>query len=217
MNGPRDVFDSPADFAAHDVIGHAQRLTDTPRLVECDTADPLVRLRRPATRSSTKSLEGISPTACGLEPRGKPRQGQGPPERGLCRSKSRMREMPKVSKESAAHVDDLGVAEDRHEELGGYTVDFTSIRQDMDLTPLLKGLPDDRCQCPHWGYMFKGRMKVRYADREEIYEAGDAFYMPPGHAPSAEAGSEFLQISPTEELQASVAVIMKNMQKMQAA
>jgi hypothetical protein len=125
--------------------------------------------------------------------------------------------MPKVSKESASHVDDLGIAEDRHDELGGYTVDFTAIRQDMDLTPLLKGLPDDRCQCPHWGYVFKGRIKVRYADREEIYEAGDAFYMPPGHAPSAEAGSEFVQYSPTEELQATTAVMMKNMQEMQAA
>jgi enterochelin esterase-like enzyme len=40
MNGPRDVFDSPADFAAHDVIGHAQRLAGTPLLVECGTTDP---------------------------------------------------------------------------------------------------------------------------------------------------------------------------------
>jgi enterochelin esterase-like enzyme len=40
MNGPRDAFDSAADFAAHDVIGHAQRLAGTPLLVECGTADP---------------------------------------------------------------------------------------------------------------------------------------------------------------------------------
>jgi enterochelin esterase-like enzyme len=40
MNGPGDVFDSAADFAAHDVIGHAQRLAGTPLLVECGTADP---------------------------------------------------------------------------------------------------------------------------------------------------------------------------------
>jgi hypothetical protein len=25
----------------------------------------------------------------------------------------------------------------------------------MNLAPLLKGLPDDRCQCPHWGHLFK--------------------------------------------------------------
>ena len=40
MNGPRDAFDSAADFAAHDVIGHAARLAGTPLLVECGTADP---------------------------------------------------------------------------------------------------------------------------------------------------------------------------------
>ena len=40
MNGPRDAFDSAADFAAHDVIGHARRLAGTPLLVECGTADP---------------------------------------------------------------------------------------------------------------------------------------------------------------------------------
>ena len=40
MNGPRDAFDSAADFAAHDVIGHAQRLAGTPLLIECGTADP---------------------------------------------------------------------------------------------------------------------------------------------------------------------------------
>ncbi len=40
MEGPRDAFDSAADFAAHDVIGHAARLAGTPLLVECGTKDP---------------------------------------------------------------------------------------------------------------------------------------------------------------------------------
>jgi hypothetical protein len=31
-------------------------------------------------------------------------------------------------------------------------VDFLTFREDFDATPLLKGLPDDQCQCPHWGY-----------------------------------------------------------------
>src|SRR5438105_15000715 len=92
-------------------------------------------------------------------------------------------EMPKMSRESAAHVDDMGPSVDRHDDLAGYTVSFVTIRQDSDLAPLLKGLPDDMCQCPHWGYMFKGRQTVQYKDHEEVFEAGDAFYMPPGHAP----------------------------------
>jgi len=125
--------------------------------------------------------------------------------------------MPKVSKESASQVHDRGPAEDRSEELEGYTVNFVSIHQDMDLAPMLKGLPGDRCSCPHWGYVFKGKLTWRFADHEEVFEAGDAFYAPPGHAPKAEAGSEFVQFSPSEELQVVQAAMMKNMQEMQGA
>ena len=92
-----------------------------------------------------------------------------------------------------------------------------SIRESHDLAPMLKGLPGDACQCPHWGYVFKGRLTWRYADREEVFEAGDAFYAPPGHAPEAEAGSEFVQFSPVEELRATEAAMMENMRKMQGA
>ncbi len=122
--------------------------------------------------------------------------------------------MSKVSKESATKVSDFGIAEDRTEEFDGYTVNFVSIRQDSDLAPMLKGLPDDRCQCPHWGYLFKGTMTVRYADREEVIESGEAFYLPPGHTPAASAGTEFVQFSPTGELAVSEAVMAKNMQEM---
>jgi len=123
--------------------------------------------------------------------------------------------MPKVSRESATHVDDYGIAEDRHEELDGYAVSFVSIREEMDLAPMLKGLPDGRCHCAHWGYVFKGRLTWSFSDREEVYEAGDAFYVPPGHTPKADAGSEFVQFSPADELRATEEAIAKNMQAMQ--
>jgi quercetin dioxygenase-like cupin family protein len=128
-----------------------------------------------------------------------------------------LRRMPKASKRSAAKVVDHGPVEDRTAEFDGYTMNFVSIRQHMDLAPLLKGLPGDSCQCPHWGYMFKGKLTVRYADRDEIIEAGDAFYLPPGHVPVGEAGSEFVQFSPSDELQVSQAAMAKNMQQMQSA
>ena len=125
--------------------------------------------------------------------------------------------MPKVSKESVTEVRDYGVAEDRTGNLDGYTVNFVSIRQDHDLAPMLSGLPGGRCPCPHWGYVLKGRMTVRYADHEEVCEAGDAFYMPPGHTPAAEAGTEFIQISPSDQLQEVEAAVVKAMQQMQGA
>ena len=39
-------------------------------------------------------------------------------------------------------------------------------------------------------------MTVRYTDGEETIGAGEAFYLPPGHIPAAEAGIEFVQFSP---------------------
>ncbi|MFI5082778.1 MAG: hypothetical protein ACHQCE_17045 [Streptosporangiales bacterium] len=125
--------------------------------------------------------------------------------------------MSKVSKESVTEVRDYGVAEDRTGKLDGYTVNFVSIRQDHDLAPMLSGLPGGRCPCPHWGYVLKGRMIVRYADHEEVCEAGDVFYMAPGHTPAAEAGTEFIQISPSDQLQEVEAAVVKAMQQMQGA
>jgi hypothetical protein len=51
-----------------------------------------------------------------------------------------------------------------------------------------------------------------FADHEEVTEAGDAFCTPPGHIPVAEAGAEFVQFSPSLELQAVAAAMLKNMQ-----
>jgi hypothetical protein len=126
--------------------------------------------------------------------------------------------MPKVSRESATRGGDYGPVLDRQDDLEGYTVGFTTFRQDIDATPLLKGLPDDRCQCPHWGYVVRGRMTFRFPDREEVYEAGDAFYTPPGHIPVRnEPDTEVVMFSPAEELQATEQTIMRNMEAMQTA
>jgi hypothetical protein len=122
--------------------------------------------------------------------------------------------MSKVSRENAPDVVDYGPAEDRGAQFDGHDVIFTSIREDSDLTPLLKGLPGDSCQCPHWGYMIAGRLTVRYRDHEEVIEPGDAFYMPPGHVPAADAGSEFVMFSPSEEMAVSMSAMKANMQRL---
>src|SRR5215210_6968783 len=120
--------------------------------------------------------------------------------------------MPKVSKDTATGGGEHGPVSDRSAELEDYTVNFVTFHEDVDATPLLQGLPGDRCQCPHWGYVLKGRLTYRFADHEEVFEAGDAFYLPPGHVPLAEAGSEFVQFSPSDELKVVEATMMKNMQ-----
>ena len=117
--------------------------------------------------------------------------------------------MATVSSNAADKVEDFGVALDRSSIVEGYTVNFVSIREEMDLAPMLAALPGGNCSCPHWGYMFRGRMVVSYGDRDEVVEAGDAFYLPPGHTPRAEAGAEFVQFSPADELAATEAAIAK--------
>jgi hypothetical protein len=124
--------------------------------------------------------------------------------------------MPKVSKQSA-QLEDHGPVTEWHEDVDGYTVNFVSFNQDIDSTPLLKGLPGDSCPCPHWGYVIKGRMTFRFPDHEEVFEAGDAFYLPPGHVQVVEAGTEYLQFSPSEELRVVSETITRNMMEMQGA
>jgi mannose-6-phosphate isomerase-like protein (cupin superfamily) len=108
---------------------------------------------------------------------------------------------------------DYGPVDDRWTELdGGYTVNFTTFREDADMTPILASLPGGHCSCPHWGQVVKGRVVVHYEDHDDVIEAGQAYYMAPGHVPEVEAGSELLMFSPTDELAATEAAIKAAMQ-----
>jgi hypothetical protein len=82
---------------------------------------------------------------------------------------------------------------------GGMTTAFVSVPKGTDFRPALKGLHDDLCQCPHWGYMVKGRLKMHTKEGEQIYEAGQAVYWAPGHAPEAVEDCEYVDFSPTDE------------------
>jgi hypothetical protein len=85
---------------------------------------------------------------------------------------------------------------------GEMTVGLFRLPAGTDLRPLLRGLEGDRCQCPHWGYMLKGRLLMHTADGVEEYEAGQAFYWAPGHAPEAPVDVEYVDFSPSAELKA---------------
>lgn len=73
----------------------------------------------------------------------------------------------------------------RMSEVGDMTVSFIRLKEGADLGPALVGLPDDLCPSPHWGYMLEGRLKMVTKDGDDIYEPGQAFYWPAGHAPVA--------------------------------
>src|SRR5215831_1276426 len=118
--------------------------------------------------------------------------------------------MPKTSRATAARRTSGPGYEGRFDELGDYTVAFEEFSGGGDMAPLYRGLPDDRCQCPHWGVVIKGRLTFTYADGEDVIEAGEAYYAPPGHTPAAAPGTETIEFSPSEELGKTMAVVMKN-------
>ncbi len=96
----------------------------------------------------------------------------------------------------------------RKREIGGdMTVAFVHLPAGTDLGPALAGLPGDLCPCPHWGYMLSGRMKMRTKDGADVYEAGQAFYRSPGHAPRALEDTDYVDFSPTREFDALIAHI----------
>ena len=125
--------------------------------------------------------------------------------------------MSRTRKDEAPILLDEPEIEGRYAELGEHTVSFESFHADADPAPLFRGLPDDRCQCPHWGVVLSGRIDVRYADREETLSAGDAYFLAPGHLTVVHAGTEVVEFSPTEALQATMVVVGANMAAAQAA
>jgi hypothetical protein len=126
--------------------------------------------------------------------------------------------MPKVSRNTASYSverDGLDVQLDHLE--GGYSVCFEKHTADADLGALFRGLPDDRCPLPRWGYVLNGRVSFVFPDHEEMFEAGDAYYVPPGHIPVHYAGTEIVEFSPTDVLQATIKVVLSNLQRMSAS
>ena len=89
--------------------------------------------------------------------------------------------MPKASKTTASDTVQVEGYEGHFENFdGGYTVGFETYTEDADLTPFFKGLPNDQCQAPHWGYVIKGKLTFKSATGDETFETGDAYYVPVG-------------------------------------
>ena len=86
----------------------------------------------------------------------------------------------------------------------------------LDATPLLEGLPDDRCPCPHWGYVVRGRVRVTSPDGEETFAAGDLYYLPPGHTFVVEEDTELVEFSPPGPMDEVGAVLRRNAARLAA-
>lgn len=107
----------------------------------------------------------------------------------------------------------MGEYEGRQIDAGEMRIAFESMPAQFppDESPF-KGLPDDRCQCDHWGYLFKGSFRATYSDGpEEIVRAGEAYHLRPGHFVQTLEPVELIEISPVAEHDHTMATIAKNM------
>ena len=80
-----------------------------------------------------------------------------------------------------------------------------------DYTRLFAGFPDGACPYRHFGYVFEGRIRCRYPndDRpDEVIEAGDAYFLEPGHVLIYEEHTRAFELNPADELEA-VMVVMR--------
>ena len=107
---------------------------------------------------------------------------------------------------------EAGAAYSRDTLWGDMNVAFEGFPAGMDTRPLFEGLPHDRCQCPHWGMVLKGRLRILYADREEVLTAGEAYYLPPGHNVVVEEDCEVVEFSPKGEYDKTLQTVARNMQ-----
>ena len=78
---------------------------------------------------------------------------------------------------------------------------FLTVPAGTDFCLLLQGLENDHCQCPHWGYLIEGRIVVSYeSGEEEVVDAGEFYYWPPGHTVRMEADTKQVEFSPKTEM-----------------
>ena len=114
-----------------------------------------------------------------------------------------LKSLPKVfeSEEGSVRGADWG---DMHVEVDVFDKEF-------DVTPFLKGLPNDLDQCPHWGYVIRGGLRVRYPDREETIREGEAYYIAPNHTLIASAGTECIEFSPKDKFARTMEAVERNM------
>jgi hypothetical protein len=91
-----------------------------------------------------------------------------------------------------------GPFELRMREEGDMIVNFVKMSAGADFAPAFTGLPDDRCQVPHYGMVLKGRVYTDSAEGRQEYRAGEVFYWAPGHVPGALEDSEYVDFAPKE-------------------
>jgi hypothetical protein len=124
--------------------------------------------------------------------------------------------MPRASRDDLP-IERIEAYEGRMTQMGDFNLAFETMPADFPPHELFAGLPDDHCQCEHWGYVFNGAIRFSYVDGSaEVFRAGDAYYVRPGHLPTVLEAAELIEFSPKAEFDRTMSQITKNLEEMQA-
>ncbi len=103
----------------------------------------------------------------------------------------------------------------RQSSLGDMDVTYLQLPKGTDFGPLLKGLSNDKCHCPHWGYIIQGVFRITYDNgTEDRLEKEDGFYLPAGHTAIVEEDMKCIMFSPDKLHGEVLDHAMSNMAKM---
>ena len=84
---------------------------------------------------------------------------------------------------------------------GELNISHIHLPKGADATPLLEGMPQNLCQCPHWGMVLKGSINVRYGDgKTETVSAGEVYHWPAGHTVWVDEDYQAIEFSPAGEM-----------------
>lgn len=82
---------------------------------------------------------------------------------------------------------------------GKVSGEYFTLSEGVDTTPLFQGLEGNACQCPHWGFVLRGRITTTDKNgARETVNANDLFYWPPGHNVKVERDAELVMFSPQD-------------------
>ena len=86
---------------------------------------------------------------------------------------------------------------------GDLEVGLTTLSEPANISGMYDGLPGGVCPCPHYGYVFSGRVRCVYPDSEladEVAETGDVYFFQSGHYLIYEEPSQVLEFNPAAAL-----------------
>jgi hypothetical protein len=98
---------------------------------------------------------------------------------------------------------DNGELQTRYLELEDMAIRHARVPADADMSPLLHGLPGDRCPSPHWGIVLEGSIHMEHADGSiETVRAGEVYHWPAGHTATTDEAVVFVEVGPVEQMRA---------------